>query len=202
MLSKVDCLKKLQKLLVVEFRMSKVGRHDHRRNMRKWLSLEEALKRFPNISTTWKIQRIKQVCCAIPVISPRRKHQIQSHACLIQNKLVERPNTSYMMKSLDPLEFGRLRHKSSLLPGPDLLVALFINMIFERTFWVRILVWILFFCYFLWQISRKSMLMYGTTFSLKIFYFVIIFWTNSKRNRQICPNLQVDRPKFSFFPTL
>ena len=80
MLSKVDRLKKLQKLLVVEFRMSKVGRHDHQRNMRKWLSLEEALKRFPNISTTWKIQRIQQVCCAIPVISPRRKHQIQSFA--------------------------------------------------------------------------------------------------------------------------
>jgi len=30
MLSKVDLLKKLQKLLVVKFRMSKVGRHDHR----------------------------------------------------------------------------------------------------------------------------------------------------------------------------
>ncbi len=85
MLSKVDLLKKLQKLLVVEFRMSMsmVGRHDHRRNMRKWLSLEEALKRFPNISTTWKIQRIQQVCCAIPVISPRRKHQIQPHAFTI-----------------------------------------------------------------------------------------------------------------------
>ena len=75
---------------------------------------------------------------------------------LIQNKLVERPNTSYMMKSLDLLEFGRQRHKSSLLHGPDLLLALFINMIFERTFWVRILVWILFFWNFLWQISRKS----------------------------------------------
>ena len=91
-------------------------RHDHRRNMRKWLSLEGALKRFRNISTTWKIQRIQQVCCAIPVISPRRKHQIQSHAFkvfgrrtvveswtrqpfprLIQNELVERSNTSYMM---------------------------------------------------------------------------------------------------------
>jgi len=81
MVSKVDLLKKLQKLLVVEFRMSKVGRHDHQRNMRKWLSLEEALKRFRNISTTWKIQRIQQVCCAIPVISPRRKHlQIRPHA--------------------------------------------------------------------------------------------------------------------------
>jgi len=50
------------------------------------------------------------------------------------NKLVERPNTSYMMKKLDPLEFNRQRHKSSLLPGPDLLLTLFINMIFERTF--------------------------------------------------------------------
>jgi hypothetical protein len=124
--------------------------------MRKWLSLEEALKRFPNISTTWKIQRIQQVRCAIPVTSPRRKHQIQSHSCLLQNKLVERPNTSYMMKKLDPLGFGRQRHKSSLLPGPDLLLTLFINMIFERTFWVRILVWILFFWNFLWQIFRKS----------------------------------------------
>ena len=67
---------------------------------------------------------------------------------LIQNKLVERPNTSYMMKSLDPLEFGRQRHKSSLFPGPELLLALFIIMIFQRIFWMRIFVWFWFFCKF------------------------------------------------------
>ena len=75
---------------------------------------------------------------------------------LIQNKLVERPNTSYMMKSLDTLEFGRQRHKSSLFPGPELLLALFIIMIFQRIFWMRIFVWIWFFVNFLLQISFKS----------------------------------------------
>jgi len=114
----------------------------------KWWTIS---KYFSN----WKIQRIQQVRCAIPVNFSKKKTS-DPIPRLIQNKLVERPNTSYMMKSLDPLEFGRQRHKSSLLPGPDLLLTLFINMIFERTFWVRILVWILFFCNFLWQISRKS----------------------------------------------
>jgi hypothetical protein len=61
-----------------------------------------------------------------------------------------------MMKSLDPLEFGRQRHKSSLLPGPDLLLALFINMIFQRIFWMRIFVCFWFFVNFLFQISLKS----------------------------------------------
>jgi hypothetical protein len=61
-----------------------------------------------------------------------------------------------MMKSLDTLEFGRQRHKSSLFPGPELLLALFIIMIFQRIFWMRIFVWIWFFVNFLFQISLKS----------------------------------------------
>jgi hypothetical protein len=60
---------------------------------------------------------------------------------------------AFNMKCLDSLEFGHQRHKSRPLPGPDSLFALFINMIFQRIFWVIIFD---FFVNFIFQISLKS----------------------------------------------
>ena len=119
---------------------------------------------------------------------------------LIQNKLVERPNTSYMMKSLDPLEFGRQRHKSSLLPGPELLLALFIIMIFQRIFWMRIFVWFWFFCKFSFsdfiKIDWKCM---GLDFRSRYLISWSFFDQIQKRIRKFVLVLQIYRPKFNFF---
>ncbi len=100
----------------------------------KWWTIS---KYFSN----WKIQQFRD---PIPV-NLSKEENIRSNPT---------PNTKWISRAVkyvlhdDPLEFGRLRHKSSLLPGPDLLLALFINMIFQRIFWVCIFVWIWFFCRF------------------------------------------------------
>ncbi len=105
-----------------------------------------------------------------------------------------------MMKSLDPLEFGCLRHKSSLLPCPDLLLALFINMIFERIFWVRILVWIWFFCKLSFtdfiKIDWKCI---GLDFCSRYLISWSFFYPIQKRIHKFVLVLQVYRPKFNFF---